>query len=41
MPGFLGFVLQEVAMTDLTYVVGVVAFLVLTWGLVRLCEKVQ
>jgi len=27
-------------MADLIYVVGVVAFLALTWGLVRLCEKV-
>ena len=33
--------MPEVAMTDLIYVVGIVAFLALTWGLVRLCEKVQ
>lgn len=33
--------LPEVDVTDLIYVVGIVAFLVLTWGLVRLCEKVS
>jgi len=27
--------------SDTLYVVGVLAFLALTWGLVRLCDKVQ
>jgi len=27
-------------MTDLVYVAGVLGFFALTWGLVRLCEKV-
>jgi hypothetical protein len=34
-------VVSEVAMTDSIYVVGVLVFLALTWGLVRLCEKVR
>jgi len=29
-----------VAELDLVYVAGVLAFLALSWGLVRLCEKV-
>jgi hypothetical protein len=37
----LAFRASEVAMTDLIYLVGMLAFLALTWGLVRLCEKVQ
>jgi uncharacterized membrane protein len=32
---------SEVAVSDTLYVVGVLAFLALTWGLVRLCDKVQ
>jgi hypothetical protein len=32
---------SEVAMTDTIYLVGVLAFLALTWGLVRLCDKVK
>ena len=30
----------EVTSMDFIYVVGVLAFLALSWGLVRLCEKV-
>jgi hypothetical protein len=31
---------MEVADMDFIYVVGVLVFLALSWGLVRLCEKV-
>jgi hypothetical protein len=33
--------MSEDRMTDLVYVAGVLAFLVLTCGLVRLCERVR
>jgi hypothetical protein len=32
---------SEVDMIDFVYVAGVIGFLALTWGLVRVCEKVQ
>jgi hypothetical protein len=31
---------SEVAVMDFFYMLGVYAFFVVTWGLVRLCEKV-
>ena len=30
----------EVVVMDFFYIIGVYAFFVVTWGLVRLCEKV-
>ena len=39
-PRCLGSGPEEVAEMDLAYVAGVVACLALSWGLVRLCEKV-